>query len=359
MSGVAAIHQVVGKSSVGYSISDYALALQEALREWGYESMIYSSEADPDLAERVRPLQTFHPRPGGQELLLLHYVMATETTRWARETGLPLILFYHNVTPSHFFSGLGGALGQALEKGRAELPCFRAQTRLALAASAYSRQEMVAAGYDPVYVQPILVPDTLQQVTPDPGVLAQQGSGPNLLFVGRLAPNKRAEDIVKILYYYRQIDPAVRLFLVGARRYTQRYANWLRHFVQQAELDEAVIFTGHVSQEALAAYYRIATVFVMMSEHEGFGIPLVESMRFDVPVVAYSSTAVPETLGGAGMLIHQKNYAVIAELLHLLHTDADLRAQIVARQRERVQAFAPQKVKHQFRRHIEKAVSAL
>jgi glycosyltransferase involved in cell wall biosynthesis len=230
---------------------------------------------------------------------------------------------------------------------------------LALADSEYNKQDLLEAGYASVQVQPILIPYTLQEVKPDATVMASADDGANLLFVGRLAPNKRCEDIVKVLHQYRQIEPGARLFLVGARRYTQRYVDWLHDFIHQLGLEGSVIFTGHVSQEALAAYYRIADVFVMMSEHEGFGIPLIESMRFGVPIVAYASTAVPETLGGSGILIHQKQFSVIAELIHLLRTDSALRSRIVERQRARVQDFAPEAVLAQFRHHIEKAVNAL
>jgi glycosyltransferase involved in cell wall biosynthesis len=352
VSQVQAIHQVVGKSSPGYSVSNYALALQDALRHWGYDSIIYASEVDPGLAGRVRPLRQFRPR--SDNLLILHYVMANDMTAWVKQQDVPLILCYHNITPSHFFTGVGNALTNATQQGRAELAEFQPRTRIALTFSAFSKQELIANGYQDVHVLPILIPTSLQQVTPDESVLASAGPGPNLLFVGRIAPNKRCEDVIKILHQYRQIEPRARLFLVGARRYARPYADWLHDLVHQLGLADAVIFTGHVSEPALAAYYRIADIFIMMSEHEGFGMPLVESMRFDVPVMAYASTAVPETLGGAGILIRQKRYDVIAELINQVQTDAELRAQIIKRQQARVQDFDPDRVLAQLRAHIEK-----
>ena len=93
-----------------------------------------------------------------------------------------------------------------------------------------------------------------------------------------------------------------------------------------------------------------------MSEHEGFGIPLVEAMRFGVPIVAYASTAVPETMGGAGILVRQKRFAVVAELIHLLQTDAELRQRIVDRQRERARVFAPEVVIAAFRQLLEQVI---
>lgn len=335
-----AIHQVVGKSSPGYSVSDYALALQDALQSWGYDATIFASEVDPGLGRRVRPLRSYKPQP--QDVLILHYALANEVTDWVKTLDVPLIFCYHNVTPPHFFTGVGGTLQQASQRGEAELQQFTPRARMTLAYSQFSAQALEAAGFDNVHVLPLLMPTTLQTLTPDPTITKKPGT--NLLFVGRMAPNKRCEDILKIMHVYRQIDPAAHLFLVGARRYVPLYASWLNNLVMRYNLQDAVTFTGHVSFEALAAYYRMADVYLSMSEHEGFGIPLVESMRFDLPVIAYDCTAVPEVLGGSGVLIKEKRFDVIAELIHQLQTDADLRQKIIQQQRQHVQKFEPDQV---------------
>jgi len=193
----------------------------------------------------------------------------------------------------------------------------------------------------------------MQELAPDSSVMSAMQTGPNLLFVGRIAPNKRCEDVIKILHQYRQIKPSAHLYLVGPTHHTQPYTDWLHDFVQQYELEDAVTFTGYVSDAELAAYYRQADVFVMMSEHEGFGIPLIEAMRFDLPLIAYRGTAVTETMGGAGILIHQKRYDVIAALIHQINSNADLRQKIIEAQRQRVQTFALDKVLSQLRAAIE------
>jgi len=352
MSRIRAIHQALGKSTPGYSVSNYALALQDAFRQWGFQSTIYASEPDPALGDRVKPLSRFRPRSGS--LLMLHFVMANEVSAWLKQyPKQPIILSYHNVTPPHFFAGIGGPYLQKIEAAPAALAALRAQTKLALAFSRFSAQALTAAGYANVKTMPILMPTTLQEQAPDPGVMAAVQTHPNLLFVGRIAPNKRCEDIIKILHQYRQIEPTAHLYLAGPRRYARPYADWLRDFVRQYNLQDAVTFTGYVSRPQLAAYYRRADIFLMMSEHEGFGMPLVEAMRFDLPVMAYDSAAVAETLGGAGVLIKQKRYDVIAALIHEINTNAELRRKIVAAQRERLQTFAPERVLAQLRAAIE------
>jgi glycosyltransferase involved in cell wall biosynthesis len=231
---------------------------------------------------------------------------------------------------------------------------------LALADSEYNRRDLLAAGYAPTGVLPLAVPNTLAQVQPDTEVLNRFDDGvANLLFVGRLVPNKRQEDVIKAFYYLRQIRPRSRLFLVGSWQNTRRYYAWLQEFAGRLGLSEAVYFPGHVSTAALAAYYRLADLFVCMSEHEGFCVPLIESMHFGVPVVAYASTAVPGTLGGAGILVREKRYDVIAELLHLLISDRKLYRQVVERQYARVQAFQEPAVLQQFRDYLQEHFAAL
>ncbi|MCP4422696.1 MAG: glycosyltransferase [Chloroflexi bacterium] len=354
MSRIRAIHQVVGKSSPGYSVSDYALALQEALQSWGYHSLIYATEVDANLKDRIRPLHRYRTKTN--ELLILHYALANESTDWAKKQEVPLILSYHNITPPHFFTGIGGTMQRASERGQAELQQFQPKTCLALADSHFNAQDLWAAGYKNVQTLPLLIPNTLQQVVPDTTVTG--GNGINLLSVGRIAPNKRCEDVIKILHQYRQIEPNAHLFLVGARRYLPAYAAWLAEFVTQLGLDDAVTFTGHVTREALAAYYRIADVYISMSEHEGFCIPLVESMRFDLPIIAYNSTAVPEVLGGSGVLIQQKRFDVIAEIIDQIQTNPQLHQQIIAQQQKQAASFAPELILQQLRTYIEKVAPA-
>ncbi|MBK8905045.1 MAG: glycosyltransferase [Anaerolineaceae bacterium] len=348
-----AIHQVIGKSSPGYSVSDYALALQDALQSWGYASTIFASEVDPTLGSRVRPLRSYKSQ--ANDLLILHYALANEVTDWVKTFDVPLIFCYHNVTPPHFFTGVGGTLQQASQRGEAELKQFATRARLTLTYSQFSAQALEAAGFHNIHVLPLIMPTTLQQLTPDHRV--QKKPGTNLLFVGRIAPNKRCEDILKVLYVYRQIDPQAHLFLVGARRYVPVYAAWLKELIERFQLQDAVTFTGHVSFEALAAYYRTADVYISMSEHEGFGIPLVESMRFNLPVIAYDCTAVPEVLGSSGVLIKQKRFDVIAELIHQIQTDTDLKQKIIWQQQQQVQKFAPERVLEQMHTLIELVVN--
>jgi glycosyltransferase involved in cell wall biosynthesis len=250
------------------------------------------------------------------------------------------VLIYHNVTPSEYLEHVSHELARQMQQGRDELPEFRDTVRLALAVSEFNRQDLVAAGYPHTGVLPIALDESRYTVDSNPALVHKYDDWINLLFVGRIAPNKRQDDLIKVFYFYHHIQPKSRLFLVGqAWDPAKRYWDQLRGMVEYLELGDAVHFTGHVSFGDLVTYYRLADAFVCMSEHEGFGKPLIESMYFDVPVIAYAAAAVPYTLGDAGVLVYRKDYPLIAELIDLLLTDESLLEKLLAGQRNRFEAF--------------------
>jgi len=352
------VHQMVGNAGPGNSISAGALVLRSRLRAWGYNSDIYAESVAPASAwGDILPFTRY--KPGAADLLIFHYFQVSPLLDFVKAQRVPLLLVYHNVTPSRFFVGASLETVLRTRRGQAELPAFREQTLVALADSEFNRRDLIEAGYTRTGIVPVIIPDTLRQVSPDADVLAQLQDSVNLLCVGRVAPNKRPEDVIKAFFYYRQIEARARLFFVGHTTYTRPYVHWLRGLVAWLGLEGVVTFTGHVSDAALAAYYRRADVYVYMSEHEGFGIPLVESMRFGVPIIAYASSAVPETLGGAGILMRKKQFPVVAELIHLLQTDPALRAQVLARQQERARDFAPDVVLERFRGYLDAVMGEL
>jgi glycosyltransferase involved in cell wall biosynthesis len=185
-------------------------------------------------------------------------------------------------------------------------------------------------------------------IAADKEVMSRYSDGrKNLLFLGRLAPNKKQEDLMKLLHYYRRIEPDARLIRVGSARLSN-YTNWLHEFANSHDLEDSVHFTGHVSQPEMIAYYQIADLYVSMSEHEGFGKPLIESMYFDLPVLAYAATAVPSTLGNAGVLFRYKHYEALAEVADILIKDGSLRRSVISRQRKRVQDYLEDRVRERW-----------
>ena len=177
------------------------------------------------------------------------------------------------------------------------------------------------------------------------------------MFTGRVVPNKCPQDIIAAFYYYKKyIQPKYRLFLVGRYDWSNLYKEQLEKYVRKLELDD-VYFTGHVRFDEILAYYHIADVFICMSEHEGFCVPLVEAMFFDVPIIAFDSSAIGDTLGGSGLLLQDKSPQVVAEAVSMVIENKKLREQILEGQRQRLKDFEHEKIKKRFLEIIQKFVA--
>jgi len=343
----ASLYQVVPAIMSGDAISSSVLALHRSARARGYDSRIFARWIDPSVRGEASPLWRCRPATG--DILIYHFGVGSELTDFVAQRGYArLVLIYHNLTPPHYFRYEDPGLARSLRVARDQLVQLQPLVDLAITDSDYSAGELSALGYSNLAVVPPVHLDEKYEAPPDKAIMERfADGGTNLLFVSRIAPNKKQEDVIKAFHFYRRINPDSRLFLVGPLGLTKVYYRWLLDLVEYLDLPD-VHFTDRVSQEELNAYYRLADVFVSMSEHEGFGMFLVESIYFDVPVVAYKSTAVPETLGQGGVLVREKDFPVIAEVIHLLVSNQDFRRAILEAQRQRLQDFTREKVEARF-----------
>lgn len=351
MASPTRVHQLVVGASPGDAIYDQALLFRKALRSWGHSSEIYACHIHPSLVNQVPHYSAYRPQP--DDIVIFHYSIGSDLSAFVLELKVPVLMVYHNVTPAHFLDRVSGEMASLVRQGQAELPRFREVVKLALADSEFNRLDLVEAGYRNTAVVPIVLDEAKYEVPSNEALLAEHRDGTNVLFVGRIAPNKRQEDVIKVFYYYHALQPESRLFLVGqAWDPAARYLEWLRSMVDYLGLSDAVKFTGHVPFADMVTYYRLADVFLCMSEHEGFGKPLLESMYFDVPIVAYASTAVPYTLGDAGILVHDRDHALLGELLDVITTDQALRDRLVATQRRRFETYRESTMLATLRSHL-------
>ncbi len=342
------LHQVIVGAMIGDAITDEALLIRRWLREAGYQSEIYAEAIHPALEREVRSWHTY--RPGqGEARIIYHHSIGSQTVDRLLAWPPRLILIYHNVTPPAFFASVNPALARQMQLGREQLATLRGRTDLALADSAYNAEELRQAGFERTGVLPISLDPGRYAIPPNLELQARfKDSGPLLLFVGRLVPNKKQEDLIKLLYFYRRIDPAARLLLAGDP-WVPAYEQWLRELTVYLGLQEAVLFAGHITQADLVTYYGLADVYVSMSEHEGFGKPLIESMYLGLPVLAYAAAAVRGTLGEAGLLFRHKHYEALAEAVNLVVREAALRERMIARQRNWAEQFLEPAVKRTWR----------
>lgn len=341
-------HQITYAVLPGDAISNHVFEIEARLRAWGYETAIYAQHTAPEIAGRVQPDVAFIPYlQEPDSLLIYHYSIYTPNIRLFREARGRRVLIYHNITPAHFFYGWDDNLALLCDTGRRRLKWLNdSYLDLALGDSDFNRQELVAAGVplEKTGVLPIFLPQDHFADLDDDRVLwatLRQPGLINWLTVGRVAPNKAIEEIIRLFYVYnRYINPQSRLHIVGSR-YISSYNNYLDTLITELGIAEKVMFAGQVSDSQLKTYYRACDLYLAASHHEGFCVPLVESMYFDLPILAHKATAIPETLGQAGVLYTHLGYQEAAEMAHLMVTDETLRQQIIRKQKERWHELGP------------------
>jgi L-malate glycosyltransferase len=340
------VNQWVPAAHKGDAIGDSARRVRDLLRAMGHESDIYALTIDDDMRQEVRSFADAAAKRG--DVTIFHYALPSPMTEAFAALKSGRVLQYHNVTPASYFAPYDPALFRLAALGRAELATLAERVDLALGDSEYNRRELESLGFGPTGVFPIAV---------DTARITRRAERPaldrllddelvNFLFVGRIAPNKKIEDLIKLAEVYkRYVDAYYRFIFVGRLDVVPRYYSMIRALMAEYRLlDDRFVFTGPVPDEELAVYYRHAAVYLSMSEHEGFCVPLVEAMAADVPVLAYAAAAVPDTLGGAGVQFAPKDLEVAAELLGRLAFDDRLRADVIAGQRRRLAAFGDERI---------------
>jgi len=343
---VAAIHQLLPSFAPRDAIGAHALQVQRVLHGLGVDSRIYVGDAHREVRRSVQPYRELPaPRPGEPTWLLYQCSTGSPVADWLLSRPERKLSNYHNITPASFFEPWEPHVGAELLEARRQLDSLAAATELGIADSAYNEAELRAVGYGATTVVPILLDTATFDHEVDRDALdrlraARSGGGSDWLFVGRVAPHKAQHDLIKAFATHRVTDdPLARLHIVGG---SSSHAYWtaLERFIAALDLTDAVDLAGSITPGELAARYQVADVFVCVSEHEGFCVPLVEAMHHEVPVVAYRAAAVPETLGGAGLILDEKSPATVAAAVQRVLVDAPLRASLVAAGTARVADFA-------------------
>jgi L-malate glycosyltransferase len=342
------IHQLLHSLVYGDAISNHAIALQRTLRRLGYKSAIYAINVDPRYRSLAQNYLAFDDRKN--QTLIFHYSTGADLVRFAKGLRYTTVVpYYHNITPGEFFASINPQIAREMQEGREALGSLR-DAHLAIAGSEYNRDELIAAGFANVRIVPYFTNlSRFQAGAASPGKTSRSPESRKLLFVGRIAPNKCQHDLVYLVRYYRDlINENVMVRLVGSPFGGNAYQVQLEALVGRLGLERHVEFLGHVSDEQLADLYRDSDVFVSMSEHEGFCVPLIEAMHFGLPIVAFASSNIPYTLGSAGILAKSKRHDQIGEIIERLCIDIRLREAIIAGQHRQALKFAPEVVTAMF-----------
>lgn len=352
---MTAIHQLVAGFSRGDAISNEAVVMRRLFREWGFASEIYCERRRilPELRGDARDLDELPAVCRPEDLAFLHLSIGSRANEVFAGLRARKALLYHNITPPDYFSLIQPSTALDLARGRAQSAALAGAATVNLADSAFNAGELAEWGYPSAAVFPLMLDFEKLGGTPDRATLRRFADGKvNVLFVGRCAPNKKIEDVISAFACFQKaVEPNSRLILAGSFAGTERYQRLLLTMVRDLKLDN-VVFTGSIPQAELNACYRSACVFLCMSEHEGFCIPLIEALVHRVPVLACEAAAVPETLGGAGILFRDKPFEAVAEMLGRLARESDLRRAVLARQDARLAAFKSRDLAAELRSHL-------
>jgi glycosyltransferase involved in cell wall biosynthesis len=341
------VHQFHPSIAYGDAIGNSIQELKNILTELGYESEIFGQYNHPKIPN-VKKYSDYSKYSSPDNILILHYSIAYDPEIFNFFKSMPdkKILIYHNITPSEFFRDVNDTFEYFTKLGRDELSEFKNIISIALGDSRFNEAELRRTGFKTTDVLPIPINFKKLEIAGNSDIIQKYSDDlVNILTVARISPNKKIEDTIKAFYYYNKaINPKSRLFIVGSSEGMNTYYSQLRDLIDKLQLTD-VYFTGHITFEDLVSYYRISHIFITLSEHEGFCVPLLESMYFGIPVVAYNSTAIPFTMGNAGILINKKDPLIVAELLNLIIHESTLREKIVQNQKYRLEDFDRQKIK--------------
>ena len=325
------IHQFIPSFAPRSAVGNHTLQVRNVLRDLGVHSEVFVGEAKREVEGISTPFHDYAGSGDPRTWLLYQSSTGSPMVDFLLQRPEPKLVDYHNITPAALFAPWEPHVGVELRAGRRQLADLAPVTELGLADSAYNRDELDRLGYRATAVVPILLDlESFGHAPPAAVDRLRASAGATWLFVGRLSPNKAQHDLMKALAAYRRAyDPGARLRLVGGSS-SHAYSTALERFRSELGLEEAVEFVGEVSDSDLAAHYRAADVFVCASDHEGFCVPLLEAMHHRVPIVAYASTAVPETLGEGGLLLDSKAPVTLAAAVQRVLTDAPLREALLA-----------------------------
>lgn len=343
------IIQILPVLAFGDAIGNHTLALSDMLTKAGYQNRIYAEALDARIAGgKAEEIGKYKEKDG--DIILYHMSTSSGLNRDILKYKGKKLLNYHNITPAHYFHGYLDSAEQGCRKAREDLAYLADKVDGCISDSVINQRELEELGYQcPLASAPILIAFDDYKKEPDGEIVRTlRDDFVNVLFVGRVVPNKKQEDVIEAFYYYQKYYNArSRLIIVGSSAGMNLYTEQLQWYADYLRIENC-IFTGQISFRKILAYYHAADVFLCMSEHEGFCVPLVEAMNFRVPVIAYDSTAIPDTLGGGGILLPQKNPLETAAVIDYVMKHEALRNKIRGNQEEQLKRFEHKAVEQQY-----------
>jgi len=351
-----AIHQFVAGYISGDAISNEATLFREVFRSWGYDSEIFCEERCVNKPDRkhVPDVDTYAAKAKPDDVVLLHLSIGSKANDVFKRLPCRKAILYHNVTPPRYFELVNKQIAGNLARGLKQVAELAGIAEVNMADSRFNASELENLGYKDVKVLPLVLDFSMLTDDVDRHLVKKLNNGhKNILFVGRCTPNKKIEDLLQAFAFYQKtIEPNSRLIHVGSHAGSERYYNLLTTIVKDLGIRDHVMFMGSVTQPELNACYTAADAFLCMSEHEGFCIPLIESMLHNIPILAHASAAIPETMDGSGILISERKFDLAAELLNQLITNQPLREAVLKQQSIRLARYRDRDLQTELKQHL-------
>jgi len=346
------------------AVSNHTFAMQKILKEMGFASEIYVDIIGPGCESRVYDLSELEKYNSSDRILIYQYSIGSRAANYFMAAKGRKLVDYHNIAPAHFFNKWLPPLAAESVLGRSQMAPLSKISAFAFADSQYNADELVDAGFGKVEVLPVLIDANNLEEQPNQRLLSSlkshsKSKGAKWLFVGQIAPHKAQHNLIKAFYcYLKAYDTEAHLYIVG-KEMGNLYRDAVMNFANEINLANSVTFTGSVTSSELVSYYRGCDVFVSLSEHEGFCVPIIEAMNQGIPVVAYGKAAVPETLGDAGIILDNNDPYEIAAAVNLLLNDSSLREDLISKGKKNVERYSLHATEEKFKSIIRDVAKGL
>ncbi|MBI2684072.1 MAG: glycosyltransferase family 4 protein [Actinobacteria bacterium] len=336
MGAVRAVHHVAAGAARRDAITNHLFAHRDALRAAGVRSEIFAGAIDPALAGEVHDASRYPARADASDIAILHYSIDSHAFQLAADHAERCVMHYHNITPAHFLWRHAPTIAVECAAGRLRLPAYAERVVASCADSAFNARELEEAGYRSAVATGILRAPWRPATARPP---ARRPGPTRLLFVGRGIPNKAQHDLILALGALAETNHPAELRFVGSWDAAPAYRAECEQLAVDVGVGDDVTFLGSVDDDALEAAYLDADIFVCVSDHEGFCVPLLEAMECELPIVAFDAAAVGETVAGAGLLLDDKHPSMVAEAVIEVATNPSLRASFAEGRAERLAAL--------------------
>ena len=343
------VHQFVSSFSPRDAVGKIVLSMRQILRDAGYNSNIYAETIHHEMKNEAIYHTKYYEDP--DDMIIYHHSFASGLVEYLMPLQNKIVLIYHNITPSKFFIDVDEKTAAGSNLGREQLFHLKNKIKNAFCFSKYSEEELKKIGFEKTSIIDPLVSLKKTEFKKN-DTLDKFRDSVNIISVGRIVPHKKIEDVLKVFAYYNQcIEKNSNLFIIGKYYESDPYYNWLQSITETLNLKN-VYFCKDVSDDELMSYYNIANFCLILSEHEGFCLPIIEGMQNGIPILAYNAAAIPETLGDSGILLKEKNFEEIAEIMQIITTDQNLRKTILEGQNQRLQRLDSAAATSEFLKHV-------